>query len=69
MKKYRELIELKKLLRENKIKYKDMAKCLNISTSTFSKMINGYLVFDIIQVCIIINRLQIPQEKIPVYFF
>ena len=41
MKKYRELVELKGLLREKKINYEALAKYLKMSLSALSNKING----------------------------
>lgn len=67
--KYRELVELKGYLRQEKINYEMLAKGINMSLSAFSNKINGKTVFDIIEVQDIINFAGIPKDKIPLYFF
>ena len=67
--KYRELVELKGLMREKKITYEDMAKYLKIALSTFCNGINGKSGFNISQVDKIVKKLSIPKEKIYIYFF
>jgi len=69
MKKYRELLELKGLLREKKINYKTLAKFLKMSISALSNKINGKSVFDILEVNKIASFVGIKKEDIPVYFF
>lgn len=69
MKKYRELLELKGLLREKKINYKILAKFLKMSISALSNKINGKSLFDILEVNNIAEFVGIPREEIPRYFF
>jgi len=69
MKKYRELLELKGLLREKKINYKTLAKFLKMSISALSNKINGKSLFDILEVNNIAEFVGIPREDIPRYFF
>ena len=67
--KYRELIELKGLLRKCRYTYEKMANFLNISVSAFSDKINGKSVFTILEVYKMITALGIKYEEIGVYFF
>lgn len=69
MKKYRELVELKGILREKKINYETLAKYLRMSLSALSNKINGKSVFDILEVNKISNFVGIKKEDIPIYFF
>lgn len=69
MKKYRELVELKGILREKKINYETLAKYLRMSLSALSNKINGKSVFDILEVIKISNFVGIKKEDIPIYFF
>lgn len=69
MPKYRELLELKGLLREKKITYETLAKYLKMSLSALSNKINGKSVFDIVEVSKISNFVGIRKEDIPIYFF
>lgn len=69
MNKYRELVELKGLLREKKINYETLARYLKMSLSALSNKINGKSVFDILEVNKIANFIGIKKEDIPVYFF
>ena len=67
--KYRELVELKGLLREKKINYETLSKEMNMSLSALSNKINGKSIFNIVEVDKIANIADIEKEKIPVYFF
>ncbi len=67
--KYRELVELKGLLRERKINYETLSKEMNMSLSALSNKINGKSIFNIVEVDKIANIAEIEKEKIPVYFF
>ena len=49
MKKYRELVELKGILREKKINYEALSKYLKMSLSAFSNKINGKSVFNLLE--------------------
>lgn len=69
MKKYRELLELKGLLREKKINYETLAKYLKMSLSALSNKINGKSVFNILEANKIANFIGIRREDIPIYFF
>jgi len=69
MKKYRELVELKGILREKKINYETLAKYLRMSLSALSNKINGKSVFDILEVNKIANFVGIRKEDIHIYFF
>ena len=69
LKKYRELVELKGILRERKISYENLAENLKMSLSAISNKINGKSVFDILEAKKICEYAQIPKEKIPIYFF
>lgn len=69
MKKYRELVELKGLLREKKINYEALAKYLKMSLSALSNKINGKSVFNLVEVAKISQLAGINKEDIPIYFF
>ena len=69
MKKYRELVELKGLLREKKINYEALAKYLKMSLSALSNKINGKSVFNLIEVAKISQLEGIKKEDIAIYFF
>lgn len=69
MKKYRELTELKGLLREKKINYEALAKYLKMSLSALSNKINGKSVFDLVEVGKIVQLMGIDRDNIPIYFF
>ena len=69
MKKYRELLELKGLLREKKINYETLAKYLKMSLSALSNKINGKSIFNILEVDKIASFVGIKKEDIPIYFF
>lgn len=69
MEKYRELVELKGLLRQKKITYETLAKYLKMSLSALSNKINGKSVFNILEVERISSFVGIERELIPVYFF
>lgn len=69
MKKYRELLELKGLLREKKINYETLAKYLKMSLSALSNKINGKSIFNILEVDKITSFVGIKKEDIPIYFF
>ena len=64
MKKYRELVELKGILREKKINYETLAKYLRMSLSALSNKINGKSVFDILEVNKISSFVGIKKEDI-----
>lgn len=66
---YRELVELKGLMREKKVTYENLAEHLKMSISAFSNKINGKSVFSVSEANAIIMFLDIPKEKIYVYFF
>lgn len=69
MKKYRELVEVKGLLREKKINYEALSKYLKMSISALSNKINGKSEFTLTEVNKIVQLLGIKREDIPVYFF
>lgn len=69
MKKYRELVELKGILREKKINYETLAKHLKMSLSALSNKINGKSIFDIVEVNNIALFVGIKKEDIIIYFF
>lgn len=69
MNKYRELVELKGLLREKKVNYETLAKYLKMSLSALSNKINGKSVFNILEADKIALFLGIPRENIFIYFF
>lgn len=69
MNRYRELVELKGLLREKKINYETLAKQLKMSLSALSNKINGKSIFNILEVIKISNLVGIKKEDIPLYFF
>ena len=69
MNKYRELVELKGLLREKKINYVTLARYLKLSLSALSNKINGKSVFNLIEVIKITKLAGIERKDIPLYFF
>ncbi len=69
MQKYRELVELKGLLRQKKINYETLAKYLKMSLSALSNKINGKSVFNILEVEKIASFIGIERTDIPLYFF
>ena len=69
MKKYRELVELKGLIRERKTNYEALAKQLKMSTSAVSNKINGKSVFNILEAEKISEILNIDKNDITRYFF
>lgn len=69
MNRYRELVELKGILREKKINYETLARYLKMSLSALSNKINGKSVFNILEVEKIIRFVGIQKENIPLYFF
>ncbi len=66
---YRELVELKGILREKKINYETLARYLKMSLSALSNKINGKSVFNLIEISNIITFLGIPKENVHLYFF
>lgn len=69
MKKYKELVKLKGILREKKINYEKLSQRLNMSLSALSNKINGKSVFDLVEVVKICELANIPIEEIYIYFF
>ena len=69
MNKYRELVELKGLLREKKINYETLAKYLKMSLSALANKINGKSIFNLLEVAKIADFIGIPKENITIYFF
>lgn len=69
MNKYRELVELKGLLRQKKINYEILAKHLKMSLSALSNKINGKSLFNILEVDRIAKFVGISKEEVPTYFF
>lgn len=69
MPKYRELVELKGLLREKKINYETLARYLKMSLSALSNKINGKSIFLITEANEIARILEIKKEDIYIYFF
>ena len=69
MNKYRELVELKGLLREKKINYVTLANYLKLSLSTVANKINGKSIFNLIEGVKISQFIGIKKEDIPIYFF
>ena len=67
--KYRELIELKGLIREKRLNYNLMAQKIGISISAFSNKINGKTVFTLLEALDIISILEIDANEISKYFF
>jgi hypothetical protein len=66
---YLELAALKGLIREKKSSYKKLSEVLGIATNTFCDKINGYQLFDVKEVDVIADQLDIEQSKINYYFF
>ena len=69
VRKYRELVELKGLLREKKVNDEALAKYLKMSISALSNKINGKSSFNLVEVEKIIRLLGVSSENIAVYFF
>ena len=69
MNKYRELVELKGLLREKKINYVTLANYLKLSLSAVANKINGKSIFNLVEVVKISQFIGIKKEDIPIYFF
>ncbi len=69
MNRYRELVELKGILREKKINYETLAAYLKMSLSALSNKINGKSTFNILEVSKIISFVGISRDNIPLYFF
>ena len=69
MKKYRELVELKGILREKKITYEALSRFLKMSLSAFSNKINGKSVFNLLEANKIGQHLGIKRQDIKTYFF
>ncbi len=69
MQKYRELVELKGILREKKINYETLSKEIKMSLSAFSNKINGKSVFNLLEAYKIGNLVGIKKEDMGLYFF
>ena len=69
MQKYRELVELKGLLREKKINYVALSNYLKLSLSAVANKINGKSIFNLVEVVKISELTGIKKEDIPMYFF
>lgn len=69
MKKYRELVELKGILREKKITYEALSRFLKMSLSAFSNKINGKSVFNLLEANKIGQQVGIKREDMGTYFF
>ena len=69
MNKYRELVELKGLLREKKINYTTLANYSKPSLSAVANKINGKSIFNLVEVVKISQFIGIKKEDIPIYFF
>lgn len=69
LKKCRELVELKGILREKKINYETLARYLRMSVSALSNKINGKSFFNTFEIINIANFVGIKREDIHVYFF
>lgn len=67
--KYRELVELKGMLRQKKITYETLGKHLKMSISALANKINGKSVFNIVEINRIADFVGIPKDEIPKYFF
>jgi len=67
--KYIELSALKGLIREKKSSYVKLSEVLGIATNTFCHKINGYQLFDCLEVDILADQLDIEADKINYYFF
>lgn len=68
-KKYRDLPELKGLLREKNVSYEKLAKYLDLSISAVSDKINGISTFSLLEAYKIIDLLEIQPDRIANYFF
>lgn len=69
MKKYKELVKLKGILREQKITYTEISKRLNMSVSAFSNKINGKTLFNIVEISVLIIVLKISLNDVGKIFF
>ena len=69
MKKSRELVELKGILREKKINYETLAKYLKMSVSALSNKINGKSFFNTFEIISISGFVGIKIEDVHIYFF
>ena len=67
--KYIELTALKGLIREKKSSYAKLSEVLIIATNTFCHKINGYQMFDAVEIDTIADQLGIGADKINYYFF
>lgn len=67
--KYRELVELKGLMKEKKLTYQEMSEYLGLALSAFCYKINGKSVFNVIEVDKICSKLEISKNDIARYFF
>ena len=67
--KYIELTAIKGLIREKKSSYEKLGKALGVSPNTVSNKINGYQLFDTVEIDTIADQLDIDAEKINHYFF
>jgi transcriptional regulator with XRE-family HTH domain len=67
--KYYDLRALKGLLKEKNINYELLSKDANISMSALNNKLNGYSVFNTIEVDRLVAYLKISPDNIIVYFF
>ena len=67
--KYRELVELKGLIRQKKMTYQGLADLMGISLSALCDKINGFSIFLLTEVAQIAKILEISIDKIVFYFF
>lgn len=69
MKRYKELVKLKGILREQKITYTEISEKLHMSVSAFSNKINGKTLFNIVEISILITVLEISLNDVGKIFF
>lgn len=66
---YTPLNRLKGLLKEKGFTYRKMAEILNMSSNTFSDKLNGFALFDAIEISKMADILNVEPEDIKKYFF
>jgi transcriptional regulator with XRE-family HTH domain len=67
--KYPTLNALKGKIRESESSYRDLAEKIGMSPTTLSDKINGYSVFDTVEVDKIVHELRIDHNEIVKFFF
>lgn len=67
--KYTELNKLKGLMREKNISYRKMAELLGIGANTFSDKVNGFTLFDAVEIATAAEILEVALDDVKKYFF